>query len=404
LKISEYKISKDSILVLIFSILSFFSIDFIGRLKFSELFALLVVSASFFLQRKEKSKGFYLIVLGYLVILLGLIITDIYNSTPIKDLLKGWAMVGIGLVTIIFLTTRFTENFGNVYLYLISLSVLMLFNIDDNIMKNSNYFKTAYAPALIPIFSIIANWLWSKKQYLSILFILACGILFILLDARAYGVIFVFASCIILFHLKSKNFEFKVKILYLVSISFLMYGLYAFYAYQVVNHDFGGTNTKQLTVLKNPYNPFELVLEGRKEILVSIQAIKDRPFLGFGSWARDKDKKYERKLNSLQKTTSYEIPLGVIPKHSVLLGAWIWGGIISLIGVIIVVFSMFAMFIARLHQNHEWLPIISIYYIFSLWSLFFSPVGHLRETYPFIISLLIVTALPYYQNKRFMIK
>ena len=75
-----------------------------------------------------------------------------------------------------------------------------------------------------------------------------------------------------------------------------------------------------------------LLLGGRPEIQVSLQAVKDSPIIGYGSWA--KDSKYVEMLFDLEvengvftSSELYDIGAGYIPTHSHLMGAWVWAGI-----------------------------------------------------------------------------
>jgi hypothetical protein len=91
-------------------------------------------------------------------------------------------------------------------------------------------------------------------------------------------------------------------------------------------------------------------------------------------------------------TKNLENPLGVIPKHSVVLGPWMWGGIIGFISILLVGLTMLHMFFVTFRVNFFLSPVISIYFSDSIWNFLFSPIGHIRTSYPFIISLLLTAA------------
>ena len=88
-------------------------------------------------------------------------------------------------------------------------------------------------------------------------------------------------------------------------------------------------------------------------------------------------------------TKNLENPLGVIPKHSVVLGSWMWGGIIGFIGILLIGLTMLRMFFITFRVNFFLSPIISIYFVESIWHFLFSPIGHIRTSYPFVIALLL---------------
>ncbi len=74
------------------------------------------------------------------------------------------------------------------------------------------------------------------------------------------------------------------------------------------------------------------ILSGRSEVLVSTRAIAERPWIGYGSWARDEGFANELMLARLASghsmATAY-VEDDYIPSHSHLLGAWVQGGIVG---------------------------------------------------------------------------
>lgn len=124
-----------------------------------------------------------------------------------------------------------------------------------------------------------------------------------------------------------------------------------------------------------------LLLGGRPESLVSIQAIWDSPILGHGSWAKDPyyTHLFQAKLRSvgllvpddyrdIGKMTEF-----LIPTHSHLLGSWVEAGILSLpfwFWTILLAFS--ALYSAiRVH----WQPnvLVALVSLSMMWDVFFSP-------------------------------
>ena len=82
-------------------------------------------------------------------------------------------------------------------------------------------------------------------------------------------------------------------------------------------------------------------------------------------------------------------PLAIIPKHSVVFGSWLWGGLFGLLGALIIGWTMLSMFIKTFRVNFFLNPIITIYFVESVWHYFFSPIGHIRITFPFTIAILL---------------
>src|SRR5206468_4091362 len=76
------------------------------------------------------------------------------------------------------------------------------------------------------------------------------------------------------------------------------------------------------------------LLGGRPEIQVSLEAVKDSPILGYGSWAQDRkfvemlfDIEVEQGVYEVSDLAEFEN--NFIPTHSHLMGAWVWAGILG---------------------------------------------------------------------------
>lgn len=123
-----------------------------------------------------------------------------------------------------------------------------------------------------------------------------------------------------------------------------------------------------------------LLLAGRPEYQVSIQAVKDSPILGYGSWAHDPkymkmlfDIELEQGLANADDTSAIETD--VIPTHSHLMGAWVWAGIF---GAVFWFYSLWLVIksIISIATHRPPLAPVYMYMVISLfWSILFSPGG-----------------------------
>jgi O-antigen ligase len=127
-----------------------------------------------------------------------------------------------------------------------------------------------------------------------------------------------------------------------------------------------------------------VLVGGRPETLVAIQAIRDSPIIGHGSFAEDP--KYLQVMQDIQYEYDYtdsdeaaEVDTPGIPAHSHLTQAWvesgILGGIFWIYIVIIVVCG-----IQRLVFDHP--PMAPLYCFFLIsfaWDIFFSPMGSVNR-------------------------
>ncbi len=122
-----------------------------------------------------------------------------------------------------------------------------------------------------------------------------------------------------------------------------------------------------------------LLLAGRSESLISIQAYLDSPIVGHGSWAQDKSgyiSRYTALLYKLGISDSLNsddaTDLALIPAHSYLFGAMVWSGLAG--GIFWIAFAFrvvkrYLKFAARLPLYFH-VGLVNL-----LWNLFFSPFG-----------------------------
>ncbi|MEQ8369894.1 MAG: hypothetical protein RIC83_04400 [Alphaproteobacteria bacterium] len=138
---------------------------------------------------------------------------------------------------------------------------------------------------------------------------------------------------------------------------------------------------------------YGLLLGGRSEILVSLEAIGDSPLLGHGSWA--KNVYYAAQLQDIQSPGSAAAFLvsdtDLIPTHSHLFGAWVEAGIL---GVPIWLFALWL--VVRALSNVMTLrepivPLVALFGFMLLWDIIFSPFGADRRiVFPFVMVVLLM--------------
>ncbi|MDD5460864.1 MAG: hypothetical protein PHG00_04410 [Methylococcales bacterium] len=130
---------------------------------------------------------------------------------------------------------------------------------------------------------------------------------------------------------------------------------------------------------KQATSEYGIVLGGRSEIFISMQAFMDKPLLGHGSWAKDKGS-YRRNYISQQSDNGesvgkfqYAVNISdLIPSHSYLMGALVWSGILGGLFWISLLNSMLRIFIHSMNS----LPLYFYNGMFGfVWNVFFSPFG-----------------------------
>jgi hypothetical protein len=373
-------------------------IDFIGRLMLAEIIAL--INLPFINIRKlvKKYEGLKIVLSALAVLLVALILSDIINKSASSDFLRGWSVIIFAMISTIFFVHHLSRNPNSVIYYLFALfMVRMIFGEGElelsQWVQNTNYFKVRFVGFLNPAIMIIGYYLYKKDRTLlvNILFVLY-GIVCMIMDARSNGLIFIISS--FLLHLKTAKLKFTPARVFTFSLAsiIILYASYVFYVDQVLNHNFGGNNARiQLSMASNPYNPFELIYYGRVDFIVLIQAVIDKPLIGHGSWGADVGGRYARIAASITGSNNYFGP-EYISAHSVLLGTWVWAGIVGFITTLFMFYKLFKYFfyIYRSEIKNYLLPILVILFIDMVWAFFFSPIGTLRTSFPIFAALIIV--------------
>ena len=339
-----------------------------------------------------------IILFGYGLLLYALIVSDLYNGTPMNDFLRGWASIIFGVISTLFLTAQFIKSSRAPYMFLIAMIIgVIIFGegaLELSIVEEkSNYFKVRFEPFLTPFVALLACWFWRFNRLYAVGFIIAFGIIYMGFDARSSGVVLLFSAVLLL--IQSLDMRPKFSQIMAASVIFgaLAYTGYVYYVNQVLHHGLGGSNAKQLERAANPYNPFELLFHGRREVVVGLEAVTDRPILGYGSWARDTDGTYNLLAYTLAEI---DIPENIImtsdsliPAHSVLVTSWLWAGVFGFLGMSVIIFTIVKMFYESFWANVALAPALNIFVLNTIWACIFSPFGHIRTSFPFTIALLI---------------
>lgn len=369
-----------------------------GRLSYSEIICLLYFPFLIFTGCFKNYKLLRFIAISLFILLVFQVASDLFNQSPPDKFLRGWAGIIFPLFITAVLVRLFSKSENGVITYLVSLSVANLIfgngDLDVSIIEqNSNYFKVRFAGFITPSIMVISYYIYNKNKInLCSFFLILSGLLYIVLDARSGGLIFFLAGILILFRFKKINF---VKIFLIIIVaSLLMYVLYLFYISAVLSNDVAGYNSQtQVAKMSNPYNPFELVLYGRPEFVVLLSAALDQPLFGYGSWGEDPGNKYAIMLSNITGSSDVS-STNFIRAHSILLGYWAYAGIGGVL-VLTIMFSRLFMEAIKIYASNfftPYLPIVLILSITMLWELLFSPIGHLRTSFPLFASLIICEA------------
>jgi hypothetical protein len=345
---------------------------------------------------------------AYFVWVVAICLSDLANATHYFDTFRNVFTPIVGGISLISMLAAIDRNPNSLITFLVITSVSKAFfgepiygekysdalvNVDA-ILNNTNLFKVRIEPALTPFLLVIAAWVGRNKASLSALILGLSGIFYLALDARSSAVAFLLAAGIVAtIGLRVRPSPKQVAI-GLVSLLPFAYAGYIAYVDYTLTYNPGGHNGKQLLLLSDPYNPFQLLLEGRSEWMVMPEAIAEHPIIGWGSWARDTELKYtflrfEKTGGTNYDLFSYEDDF-YIPAHSLIGSTWLWSGLIGLTSMLWLLSSL-VRFGKRLSTLQTFcLPILAFFWVVLIWHFFFSPPQVVRTNFHILIASLIV--------------
>lgn len=375
----------------LFGIFSKIKINLIGQIFITEIISLLSLPFINFKVLFRKNPQLIFISISFILYLFIQIFVDLINNTSEVDCYRGWAMIVFSLISTIYYTYlgSYKKNFF-VSLLIGVFFIGLILGETTLTAESDNFFKVRFLPFLNPLVLILSHSFFRKKKYnRTIVLFFVFAFICLLLNARSNGVIFLIAG--ILIYVKIKNIS--ISFLTLLKASVFCYGIYVIYINNVIDGNIKGSTSKQISLLSNPYNPFELLYYGRIDSAVLLEAIGDKPLLGHGSWAKDEDNKYARIQARLsgKEFLDYHI-VGYVRAHSIILGIWAYAGFFGFLIMLIMFFKLYKVFYKIFKQPliPPLFPVLLIVAVQMLWHLFYSPIGHLRISFPLFASLIIV--------------
>lgn len=389
------------------------TIPFIGNLYAAEVIAALFLPFLGWKRTLAQYTNLRLILAGYGLILFGLIVADLINVTPLRDLARGWANPVFAAISLIFVVCVLRRDVNSFLYFLFATFFFKLILGDASYtlrysyvelslaaLQDPNLFKVRIIPFLTPAVVLVAFYVhrfgvvWSQLVYACI----AVALLF--LGARSASIAFLLAAAFLLSGQLGFRYHAKGVAIFSVIALFVAQILYVEYVDYSVNYDPAGRTAVQLSRIDNPYNPLEFLAQARNDWSIADVVVGDSPVFGHGSWARDPERKYFNILldRSGDPVDMYsppgEIPL--LPTHSFILSSWIWGGLAGFLG------AMFVFWIvlktvrrALICSLGAFSAIAALVSTLLLWDLLFSPLQVMRVTFPHLIGLLLVLVQPF---------
>ncbi|MEY4353177.1 MAG: hypothetical protein RLZZ609_1418 [Cyanobacteriota bacterium] len=331
-----------------------------------------------------------------------LLLSDVVNQTEIATLLKGFGAYLIFPTTVLFLVGKFTAN----QLWIFNLVVMVLnifFNKSDVIEQgfSQETFKFGFSYAAVFLVLQLVESFFGRAGLLSCSFLSTLAIsllgawgnlrLLAFVATVSFGMIILFRF-LPQFHLpqqKRSSVILATAVVFpsaLIGLS-LLYSSFSQILLYLIPLDLIDPDAALKTAQQST-GDLGILFGGRGEIFSAVLAWLDKPILGWGSWAKDPFAQYSIAGGNIMEQLNYTKDISwldqftteqgslLIPAHSVLWAALVWGGGLAFLPVYFFLIQFLQM-VACAIRSKLVQPKYRYVFIacFSMWTLLFSPFG-----------------------------
>ncbi|MGO2200633.1 MAG: hypothetical protein ACTIOG_06555 [Pseudomonas helleri] len=383
-KVKKYPIFLSVVLI---GFISAQKLNLAGEIYIGEILGLIYILSN--LRKINPGKQLKSLILIGLLWSLCQLISDQINETELLDSVKGVGTPLIFISTIVALSMFFMRNIRRTPSFLLGiyLGQAVQLVIFQNEYFEMNPWKWGIGQLTLGLFSTYFTFFLAKKRNLYlILFVISFSIIGLLNDSRSMAMFPMFAT-VAYIYLRKRKFgavlkKFRGKFA-ITKLAFIIFSLLF-----LTNTIFTAVFSSDWVLEKLPAESakkfktqaggeYGALLGGRNEMLVSTSAFLDKPLLGHGSWAKDKDG-YHDKLAILRYTLGYaetndsSYKSDLIPVHSYIMSALVWAGFAGGLFWLYIIRWLLIEFLA----SFEYLGFF--FYnglIIIMWDIMFSPFG-----------------------------
>ena len=161
-----------------------------------------------------------------------------------------------------------------------------------SIQAQTNIFKVWIVPFLTPTLVLFACLINGRNLKRAVILLLLASVGYFAVDSRSTGLMLFLSSIVLM--LVDTGFRPRTAHILFGSVLATSFGylFYIGYVHYTIEYNPQGHNGRQLLRLDNPFNPINLLIQGRSEWLVWPIAFSERPVFGWGSWAKDTDGRF----------------------------------------------------------------------------------------------------------------
>ena len=384
-----------------------YSVSIIGQLPGNEilLFPLLPVLLLMHANRafSREYRWFYVLVICWLF---GTIVGDLYLGSPLANSIKGTARVVFFALDFITLAILINNNTRRLIIFQLSIFVQMFFIIRFFRGDFLTQWKFGGSSIVTITALLISSYFYTRRRYWICFFIVlgVAGLNLIFAFRSQIATDFISAALILPIFARARTsggptapFRNLLKIGLLLALA----GGAAFLANQAIQlaADKGLFDESVTAKFKTQAGgKFGVLVGGRPETLVAIQAIRDSPIIGHGSFAVDpkylklkQDIEYENGYSDTDLPEDAEVES--IPTHSHLTMAWVESGIFGGIFWIYVLVLTFRGVVAVSFNRPPLAPLYSYLLLNFIWNVLYSPFGSVNRMWAAFFILMSYNVL-----------
>ena len=368
-------------------------VSLIGYISFAEIMLLfgipviLVQLPSLYLDSYAK------VTIGLMVVwLMSAILVDAYRSTPFELALRGWARVGLILLSFVVFHKILTTNPKLYAVYLIGFAIsacvgLYVFKGGSILAKEeaggyidrnwTHYYNYAFS-AIILAFSFLLS---KKYHQFGIAVLVISGSINIIMGSRSTGGIMLVSAAIATMvklggsNSKTSSNEFKIA-------SLLFVGLFSvnavYFAYSTAAESGLLGEKAYLKYESQNVSDGGIILGGRTAVLAGALAVIDSPIIGYGSRAIDTGGFMIRAMAMTGMIPPQEVLSAQgarLPTHSHILEGWTEHGIAAGLFWLYFVYQLYRFGTVSIFVHKDYLLGNCLLLTTLCWSVCFSPVG-----------------------------
>ncbi len=372
---------------LILGLISAQKINIGGEIYIGEIFAVIYLFLNF-RNLKLSSAIRYLFFFGLLWSFCQFI-SDQINEISAKESIKGIAAPLVFTTSILGLSVFFSQRIRRMPSFLLGASLGTAINllINPGDYFQSNPWKWGIGELVLTSTVIYFTFFLKNKRNIYLIFFLLTFSLFSLTqDSRSLAIFPVLSTAIYIATLnkittpitriiKGRLAATKATILLIATLMLANAIFTALFTTNFVLESLPEDSARKFKMQAS--GEYGIILGGRNELLISIEAFLDKPFFGHGSWAKD-NSGYREKLATLSymlgyaETDDLDTQHDLIPAHSYLMGALVWAGIAGGLFWLYTLRWLIAEFIRNIQH-------LGIYYHIGttsiIWDIIFSPFG-----------------------------